>query len=157
MLCSDRKTLRALPLHSFLVAGDRMPFYRTDRREFITLLGGAAVLPLARAANGSSSTDWCAGSHTPQRLIVKARIALSAFRDTLQRLGLTDGRNVSIDARWGAGDPDRIRSYSKPVATSPLVVSQSKALHGRPPQSRLPMNHSTTDLGIPKITPGSGS
>jgi hypothetical protein len=51
-------------------------------------------------------------------LIVKARIALSAFRDTLQRLGLTDGRNVSIDARWGAGDPDRIRSYSKPVATS---------------------------------------
>jgi hypothetical protein len=100
------------------VAGDRMPFYRTDRREFITLLGGAAVLPLARAANGSSSTDWCVGSHTPQRLIVKARIALSAFRDTLQRLGLTDGRNVSIDARWGAGDPDRIRSYSKPVATS---------------------------------------
>jgi hypothetical protein len=72
----------------------------------------------ARAANGLSSTDWCAGSHTPQRLIVKARIALSAFRDTLQRLGLTDGRNVSIDARWGAGDPDRIRSYSKPVATS---------------------------------------
>src|ERR1700676_5546236 len=39
----------------------------------------------------------------------------------------------------------------------PLVVSQSKALHGRPPQSRLPMNHSTTDLGIPKVTPGSGS
>ena len=39
----------------------------------------------------------------------------------------------------------------------PLVVSQSKALHGRPPQSRLPINHSTTDLGIPKITPGSGS
>src|ERR1700730_2364081 len=39
----------------------------------------------------------------------------------------------------------------------PLVVSQSKALHGRPPQSRLPMNHSTTDLGIPKITPSSGS
>jgi hypothetical protein len=39
----------------------------------------------------------------------------------------------------------------------PLVVSQSKPLHGRPPQSRLPMNHSTTDLGIPKITPGSGS
>ena len=39
----------------------------------------------------------------------------------------------------------------------PLVVSQSKALHGRPPQSRLPMNYSTTDLGIPKITPGSAS
>jgi hypothetical protein len=94
-----------------------MPFYRTDRREFITLLGGAAVLPRARSKRIEfhGLVCWLAHSSETDR---QGEEALSAFRDTLQRLGLTDGRNVSIDARWGAGDPDRIRSYSKPVATS---------------------------------------
>ena len=31
---------------------------------------------------------------------------LAAFRDTLQQLGWTDGRNVRIDTRWPASDPD---------------------------------------------------
>jgi putative tryptophan/tyrosine transport system substrate-binding protein len=37
---------------------------------------------------------------------------LVAFVQALQELGWTDGRNVRIDTRWAAGDPDRFRKYA---------------------------------------------
>jgi putative tryptophan/tyrosine transport system substrate-binding protein len=50
-----------------------------------------------------------------------ARIA--AFLNGLQKLGWTDGRNVRIDTRWGAGDADRVRRYaSELVALAPDVI-----------------------------------
>ena len=51
----------------------------------------------------------------------QARIA--AFLQGLQQLGWTDGRNVRIDTRWGAGDADRIRRYAvELVALAPDVI-----------------------------------
>ena len=51
----------------------------------------------------------------------QARIA--AFLQGLQQLGWTDGRNVRIDYRWGAGDADRIRKYAAElVALAPDVI-----------------------------------
>jgi putative ABC transport system substrate-binding protein len=38
------------------------------------------------------------------------RVRLAAFLQGLQQLGWTDGRNVRIDARWAAGDPDHFLS-----------------------------------------------
>src|SRR2546429_6272738 len=47
----------------------------------------------------------------------------AAFLQTLQQLGWTDGRNVRIDFRWGAGDADRNQRYaSELVALAPDVI-----------------------------------
>ena len=94
------------------------------RREFITLLGGAAAAwPLAaRAQQGERM----------RRIGVLMNLAaddpessahLAAFLDGLQQLGWTDGRNVRIDTRWSASDPDRRRTYAAElVALAPDVI-----------------------------------
>jgi hypothetical protein len=48
---------------------------------------------------------------------------ITAFSQGLAELGWTVGRNVRIEYRWGAGDPDRFRRYAAElVAISPDVV-----------------------------------
>jgi putative ABC transport system substrate-binding protein len=48
---------------------------------------------------------------------------LAAFQQALAELGWSDGGNVRIDTRWGAGDPDRYRQYAAElVALAPDVV-----------------------------------
>jgi hypothetical protein len=85
------------------------------RRDFITLLGGAAVAwPLAaRAQQGERMRRigvlLSTGANDPV-----GRIA--AFLQGLQQLGWTDGRNVRIDARWGGGNADDIRKYAAELA-----------------------------------------
>ena len=92
------------------------------RREFITIAGGAvAGWPLvARAQQGerlrSIGVLMSIAAQTPE-----PRIA--AFLHGLQLLGWTEGRNVRIDIRWGAGDADRIRKFaSELVALGPDVI-----------------------------------
>jgi len=85
-----------------------------QRREFITLLGGAAVT-WPRAA-------YAQQAHRMRRVgVLLNRVAddpeeqarLAAFLHGLQELGWTDGRNVRIDYRWGAAaDADRSRTYA---------------------------------------------
>ena len=51
---------------------------------------------------------------------------LAAFLQGLQELGWTDGRNVRIDVRWGAGDADRNRRHAAElVALAPDVILAS--------------------------------
>jgi putative ABC transport system substrate-binding protein len=51
------------------------------------------------------------------------RARLAAFQQALQQLGWTDGRNVRIDYRWGAGGADNIRKYAAElVALAPDVI-----------------------------------
>jgi putative ABC transport system substrate-binding protein len=83
------------------------------RRDFITLLGGAAAWPLA------------AGAQQPARMrrigvlmpfdendpVMKLRY--SAFTQGLADLGWTDGRNVRVDVRWTGGDINRIRALAQ--------------------------------------------
>ena len=79
---------------------------RMKRREFITLLGGAAAAwPLAaRAQQGDRvrRIGVLVASYAQTDREGQARVA--AFLDTFQRLGWTDGRNVRIEYRWSAGD-----------------------------------------------------
>src|SRR5712691_2005151 len=94
------------------------------RREFITLLGGAAAAaPLAARAQQPDRIRrigvlFGAAADEPD---MQAR--LTAFVQGLQELGWTVGRNVRIDTRWGAGDADRIRKYAAElVALVPDVI-----------------------------------
>ena len=84
-----------------------MHFRQWKRREFITLLGGAAVAwPLAARAQqaGKLPTIGYSGGGTP--LTDSQRVA--AFVQRLHELGWAEGRNVVIEYRWPEGRNDRI-------------------------------------------------
>ena len=88
-----------------------------QRREFITLLGGAAAWPLAaRAQQGGRvrRVGWLASSDENDPV---AKTYVSAFTQALAGLGWTEGRNVRMDLRW-AGDDISRRSWSVRNPTS---------------------------------------
>src|SRR6516165_6515985 len=85
----------------------------TRRREFITLLGGAAVAwPLAARAQQSERVRRIGALMNLAADDPEALGRITAFVQGLQQLGWTDGRNVRIDARWAAGNADNFRKYA---------------------------------------------
>jgi ABC-type uncharacterized transport system substrate-binding protein len=93
------------------------------RREFISILGGAAAWPLAARAQQSKPMRRVAAlmpftANDPQ---VQNRNA--AFLQGLQQLGWIIGQNVQIDYRWSAGNEDDTRKYAAElVALAPDVI-----------------------------------
>ena len=93
------------------------------RREFISLLGGAAAWPLtARAQQGERMRRigvlMDLAENDPE-----GQVRIAAFLQGLAQLGWTDGRNVRIDTRWGAGDADRSRRQAAElIALAPDVI-----------------------------------
>ena len=103
------------------------------RREFITFVGGAAfVWPLAaRAQQGDRVRRIGVLAAAYAQTDREGQAAIAAFLDTFQRLGWTDGRNVRIEYRWGAGNAERIKaSAAELVRSAPdaIVVSAGPAL-----------------------------
>jgi ABC-type uncharacterized transport system substrate-binding protein len=87
------------------------------RREFITLLGGAAVAwPLAARAQQRERMRRIGVLMALAADDPEGQARLTAFVQGLQELGWTDGRNVQIDYRWPAGDAERIRRYAAELA-----------------------------------------
>ena len=71
------------------------------RREFITLLGGAAAWPLAARAQQGGRVRRI-GVLTPyDENDPEGKLRYSVFTQALAGLGWTDGRNVRMDLRWG--------------------------------------------------------
>jgi putative tryptophan/tyrosine transport system substrate-binding protein len=96
------------------------------RRDFITLLGGAAAAwPLAARAQQGERLRRIGVLHTIAANDADGQARNTAFLQGLQQLGWTDGRNVRIETRWSA-DADRIRSYvAELVAVAPDVILAS--------------------------------
>jgi putative ABC transport system substrate-binding protein len=93
------------------------------RREFITLLGGAAAWPLAARAQQAERMRRIGvlTSSTMSDATSKARF--DALQERLRLLGWSDGRNMRIEYRWGAGDPDDLRKHAAElVALAPDVI-----------------------------------
>jgi putative ABC transport system substrate-binding protein len=94
------------------------------RREFITLLGGAAaVWPLASRAQQPAPAV--------RRIAVLLRVAkddpdaqrdLQAFSEELQKLGWTTGRTILIDYRYASGDAAQMQTYAAEVVRLPAEV-----------------------------------
>jgi putative tryptophan/tyrosine transport system substrate-binding protein len=84
------------------------------RREFITLLGGAtAAWPRTVRAQQGERTRRVGVLMGYAEGDPGAQSYLAAFRDALANLGWTDGGNLRIELRWGAADPDRIKTFAK--------------------------------------------
>jgi putative ABC transport system substrate-binding protein len=94
------------------------------RREFISVLGGAAAWPVAALAQQPASRIPLIASIMPlSEDDPEAQARLAAFRQALQDLGWIVGRNVRIEYRWGAGDPGRTRrDVAELLALSPDIV-----------------------------------
>jgi putative ABC transport system substrate-binding protein len=97
------------------------------RREFITLLGGAAAAwPLAAGAQPSERVRRIGVLMAVAADDPESQRRLTAFVQGLQELGWTDGRNIRIETRWTAGDTDRMRRHAAElVALAPDVILAS--------------------------------
>ena len=73
-----------------------------QRRELITLLGGAAAWPLAAHAQQRDRVRRIGVLMAFDENDPAGKLRVSAFTQALASLGWTDGRNVRIDFRWGA-------------------------------------------------------
>jgi putative ABC transport system substrate-binding protein len=94
-----------------------------ERREFITLLGGAAAWPLAARAQQGDRVRRIGVlmGRDENDPVWKPRI--SAFTQALADLGWTDGRNMRMDLRWVGGDINRIRALAQElVGLQPDII-----------------------------------
>ena len=92
------------------------------RREFVTLLGGAAAWPLGARAQQSEPMRRI-GVLTGIGNDERAQARFAVFVQALAQLGWIDGRNVRIDYRWGGGDIDKIRKHATELAAdAPDVI-----------------------------------
>jgi ABC-type uncharacterized transport system substrate-binding protein len=88
----------------------------SSRREFLTLLGGAATWPLA--ARAQTERMRRIGVLMGAGNDLQGQSWLMRFRRKLQELGWADARDVQIDVRWGGGDSDYIRSSAADLVSS---------------------------------------
>src|SRR5437016_5607689 len=100
------------------------------RREFITLVGGAAATwPLAAPGQQPSRIRRIGVLRTEAADDLAGQTHVAAFLQGLEHLGWSVGRNVTIDMRWGAGDANRIRQYAAELVALPadVIVAQGTA------------------------------
>ena len=94
------------------------------RREFITLVGGAtAAWPLTARAQQPERVRRVGVLQPAAANDPDAQANNTAFVQGLQKLGWTDGSDVRIDFRWGAGNAENYRKYAAElIALAPDVI-----------------------------------
>jgi putative ABC transport system substrate-binding protein len=99
-----------------------MQFGQVKRRDFITLVGSAAVAwPLAAQAQGVRRVAVVLGFAEGDQ---EGQARLTAFVEALARLGWNDRRNVLLDVRWAGGNLANYKSVAREViAGSPDVIA----------------------------------
>ena len=82
------------------------------RREFLRLLGGATAWPLAARAQQGERIRRIAMLNNLAESDRDMQAWIGVFRERLESLGWSEGRNLKIDIRWGAGDLGRLRGHA---------------------------------------------
>jgi putative ABC transport system substrate-binding protein len=86
------------------------------RREFISLLGGAATWPLMARAQQSERMRHIGVLMASAADDSESQARMAAFLQGLAQLGWTDGRNVRIDTRWATTNADDLRRHAAELA-----------------------------------------
>jgi len=107
-----------------------------QRRDFITLIGGAAVAwPVAARAQQADRVRLVGSLNILAEDDPESRLRIAAFKQGLQELGWTEGGNVRIEARWAGGDDGLVRKYAAELAAlAPDVILTSGSVTVRPVQ-----------------------
>jgi putative tryptophan/tyrosine transport system substrate-binding protein len=83
------------------------------RREFITLLGGAAAWPLVARAQQADRIRRIAMLSGLAASDPEAQVRVTAFQQGLKELGWTTGHNLQIDFRWSTGDAAEMQTLAR--------------------------------------------
>ena len=120
------------------------------RRQFITLLGGAAAAwPLAARAQQGERIRRIGILLSLDESDPEAKAQLSGFTHGIAELGWIEGRNLRTEIRWGSGDVDRIRTFAKElVALHPDVI----LAHGTPVTAALQRETRTISIVFVTVT-----
>ena len=121
----------------------RDPGMAMRRREFIAGLGAAAAyIDVADAQQNEQARRigllMNVGADDPE-----GREAVAAFTQELLRLNWADGRNVRIETRWAAGNPEQFRKYAKE-----LVALEPAAIVGASTPAIVPLRQATRTVPI---------
>jgi putative ABC transport system substrate-binding protein len=93
------------------------------RREFITLLGGAAAWPLTAGTQQGERVRRIGVLMSGDENDPLSKSNVAAFTQSLAGLGWTDGRNVRMDLRWGGADTNRMRAIAQElVGLQPDII-----------------------------------
>ena len=96
------------------------------RRDFIALLGGAAAWPLPLAAQQPRAIRRVVFMHGAAENDPEIQGRIVAFRRGLEALGWSEGRNIHVEHRFGAGDIGRIQaSVQELVGSGPDLIAAS--------------------------------
>jgi putative tryptophan/tyrosine transport system substrate-binding protein len=118
---------------------------RLRRREFITLLGGAAAWPLAARAQQRGQTyrvGWLQPVPIPDAW-------LNAFRQGLQEFNYVEGKNLIIEYRWGDGNFDRL-----PAMAAELIQLNVDVIISGNTAALLALQRATRTIPIVMLGPG---
>jgi putative ABC transport system substrate-binding protein len=114
------------------------------RRELITLVCGAAAWPLAALAQQAERMRRVAVLMAYDESDQEAKARVAMFREGLQELGWTDGRNIQINIRWATGAEKISRLAQELAASQPDVVLSSTT-----PTTEAPLRQTRTILCLP--------
>jgi putative ABC transport system substrate-binding protein len=107
-----------------------LPFDQFRRRDFITLLGGAAFAwPLAARAQQGERVRRIGVLMSLVESDPEGQARVAPLRQGLQELGWIEGRNVRIEFRWAGGDADSARAYAAElISLAPDVIVGNSSL-----------------------------